>query len=890
MIVPLRILRLRPRKGVLVPIAFFFSLVVFVLLSTKLVFAQDHLLARANSLSQEARYLYEEGRIAEAIPIVREELALREQVYGPDHIDLARSLNNLAALLRANGDYGEAMVFLERALKIRVQVFGSNHPDVAMSLRNLALLLSTMGDKTGARPLLERALKIEEQVLGPSHPVVATTLNALAMLEGSGRAEARALHERALRIQEQSLGLDHLDTAATLYFLAFDRMAIDDYRGARELLERSLNIQEQGRGPDHPNVAVPLRALAFLLGLGGDYDAARLLYRRALRIEEKALGPTHPSLAMTLRGLARLDQEAGHPEDSQPKLARALAITRQYTSRGLAGLSNRQKHAFLEKVSPITEEFLSLPLNMVPHSEAYHAVLDRKNIFFLSLAAERVSTKTNSFPQVVSLLREYDAVRQQLAGLTLNISRSVQSQQYPVRIANLNERLEALEAALSRESAAFRQARLEASADPLDVCRSLPPDAALIDLYHYRRFVPQPVQGIPSSWTAHYVAFVLRGGDCRTPIRVDLGPAAPIDDEVKRFRSSVSRDATNTAARALRAQYRKTAAARLTARLFPQALREAIAGKPRLLIAPDGALALLPFALLPGEGGREFLVETRTISYIPSGRDLLRAQEKNAVAPSLLAIGAPAFDGASVQTARASTVRAGCGAVDEHFSSLPGTAAEVRAIATIARKAHPTEAVKILEHADATKAAFLEQAPRASVLHLATHAYFAGEECTPAGTVVTAPQQSFGEAPAFLGHNPLLLAGIALAGANARDKGDGILTALEITALDLRKTDLVVLSACDTGLGTLARGQELLGLRWAFAYAGAKNTVTSLWSVPDAETATMMGHFYENLWGKELSVSDALRAAQLEMLRAAREKGDSAPHTWGAFVASGQSQ
>jgi CHAT domain-containing protein len=181
----------------------------------------------------------------------------------------------------------------------------------------------------------------------------------------------------------------------------------------------------------------------------------------------------------------------------------------------------------------------------------------------------------------------------------------------------------------------------------------------------------------------------------------------------------------------------------------------------------------------------------------------------------------------------------------------------------------------------------LEQASKSSVLHLATHAYFAGEDCTPAG-LVSEQRRPGGEPPAFLGHNPLLLAGIALAGANERDKADGILTALEVTALDLRGTDLVVLSACDTSLGTPARGQELLGLRWAFAYAGAKNLVTSLWSVPDAETAALMTQFYTALWERGLSVPAALSAAQLEMLKAARARGDSAPHTWGAFVASGQ--
>jgi CHAT domain-containing protein len=128
---------------------------------------------------------------------------------------------------------------------------------------------------------------------------------------------------------------------------------------------------------------------------------------------------------------------------------------------------------------------------------------------------------------------------------------------------------------------------------------------------------------------------------------------------------------------------------------------------------------------------------------------------------------------------------------------------------------------------------------------------------------------------------------VALVGANDREKWDGILTALEVTALDLRRTELVVLSACDTGLGTAARGQELLGLRWAFAYAGARNLVTSLWSVPDAETAALMTHFYTALWEKGLSVPAALRVAQLEMLKAARARGNPAPHTWGAFVVSG---
>jgi CHAT domain-containing protein len=542
--------------------------------------------------------------------------------------------------------------------------------------------------------------------------------------------------------------------------------------------------------------------------------------------------------------------------------------------------------AFLESVAPLADVLLSLPPELVPDAKAYQAVLDWKNLLFRTLVTERAHVETASNPQVAALLQEHTAVRGQLAAASMSVPKAPELQQYRMRVTSLTQRLEALEGELSRVSTAFRRAQAETTAGPPEVCATLPWDAALIDLFWYGQDARLAAPGASRTWTPHYVAFILRGGACADPIRVELGPAASIDEDIWRFREAISREAGDPAERELRARYRKALAVRLKAKLFPPEVQAAIEGRPRLVISPDSALALLPFALLPGEGGHEFLLESRTISYVPSGRDLLRAKERPSAAPTLLAVGAPAFDRVPLQVVQTATVRAGCGAQDDPFVPLPGTAAELEAIAKMYQQVRPNHSPALLQGAQATKAALLEQASKAAVLHFATHAYFAGEDCTPAG-LASPPPKTMGEAPSFLGHNPLLLAGIALAGANEREKADGILTALEITALDLRATDLVVLSACDTGLGTPARSQELLGLRWAFAFAGARHLVTSLWSVPDAETAALMTHFYTALWEKGLSVPAALRAAQLEMLRAARAKGDSAPHAWGAFVASG---
>ena len=675
--------------------------------------------------------------------------------------------------------------------------------------------------------------------------------------------------------------------AAGLNNLATNLKASGDYTAAQPLLEQALRIQVQSLGIDHPNVATSLNNLANLVKRTGDYARASLLYERALRVAEAKLGPTHPFTALVLANFASTEWDAGRPRDAVPKLARAVMISRKHTARGLVGLSNREKLTFLKTTEFFTDAFLSLPPQLVTTADAYGAVLDRKNLLFRTLAAERFLTESNPNLQTASLIQDYSAVRRQLAALLVSAPKKPDVSQYQAQVTTLSKRLEGLEADLSRASAVFRQAQAEATAGPAEVCSAVPMDAALIDLFWYLRFAPRSAPGGSPSLEPHYVVFVLKSDTCAHPIRVDLGPAASIDEDVRRFRDTISRDGPDPSTRELRARYRKALAARLKAKLLPPQIQAAIEGKPRLLIAPDDALALLPFGLLPGEDGHEFLLETRTIGYVPSGRDLLRVAASRPTASGLLAVGAPAFDLAPVQVAQGGGTRAGCGSLEDHFAPLPGTAAEVRAITAVYTQANPTRSATVLEGTHATKAAFMEQASKPSVLHLATHAYFAGEDCTPAG-LVSEHRGLGGEPPAFLGHNPLLLAGIALAGANEREKGDGILTALEVTALDLRGTDLVVLSACDTGLGTAARGQELLGLRWAFAYAGARHLVTSLWSVPDAETATLMTYFYTALWEKGLPVPAALRAAQLELLKAARARGDSNPHAWGAFVASGR--
>ncbi len=279
-------------------------------------------------LDRAASYLHGRGRYADAQPLFKRALAIREARLGPDHPDTATSLNNLANVLHGQGDLQGARILHQRALAIREARLGPDHPDTATSLNNLALVLHAQGDLQGAHPLYQRALAIREARLGPDHPTTAYSLSNLAsVLHDQGDLQgARILHQRALAIYEARLGPDHPDTAYSLEKLALVLHAQGDLDGARPLFERALAIREARLGPDHPTTAHSLGNLALVLHGQSDLNRARALYQRALAIREARLGPDHPYIAHSLNNVAGVLHDQGDLDGARPLFERALAI------------------------------------------------------------------------------------------------------------------------------------------------------------------------------------------------------------------------------------------------------------------------------------------------------------------------------------------------------------------------------------------------------------------------------------------------------------------------------------------------------------------------------------------------------------------------------------
>jgi CHAT domain-containing protein len=310
--------------------------------------------------------------------------------------------------------------------------------------------------------------------------------------------------------------------------------------------------------------------------------------------------------------------------------------------------------------------------------------------------------------------------------------------------------------------------------------------------------------------------------------------------------------------------------------------RGALDGVSQLLISPDGALNLIPFAALRDRKGR-YLVESHRLSYLTSGRDLLRLRssgEGAAGRPLIVAdpsFGLPVLSSRSPAAAQAAvprrSVTTGADLSSLYFAPLAGASREARSIAGL----FPDSLV--LTGTQATKSSLSVRAAPL-LLHIATHGFFLDDRDAKDSSSPAAGQRF--ETGSGI-RNPLLRSGLALAGANASSR-DGIFTALEASALNLQGTRLVTLSACDTGLGEVKNGEGVYGLRRAFLLAGAESIVMSLWPVSDQVTRELMTAYYGRL-SKGEGRGEALRQVQLSMMKRQERQH---PFYWASFIQSGE--
>ena len=836
----------------------------------------------ARGLNNLAELYQVEGNYAAAERLFQRALAIREKSVGPQHPDVAYSLNNLAKLYAIQGNYVAAETFHQRALGIFEQALGPTHLDVAGSLNNLAGTYSAQGHYAAAKPLYERALTIFEQVLGPEHPHTATSLNNLGHLYSSQQnyTAAKPFYERALAIQEQVLGPEHPHTATSLSNLGHLYNSQGNYAAAEPLLQRALAITEQSLGPKHFSVAKSLNNLATLSKAQGNTAAAESFLQRALAIYEQALGPDHPEVANSLNNLAVLYWAQGQTARATERTTRAANIEEHNLALILATGSEARKRSYLATLSGTTDARVSFHLQDAPNDLtaarlALTTVLRRKGRILNVLTDSLQALRQHSTPTDQMLLDQLEAVRAQIATLVFRGVGNTPIAQYRAILTDLRAKAEQLENQLARRSSEFRVQPQTVTIAAIQ--QQIPPNAALIEWVRYQPFNPKVAQPNQRWGAPRYAAYILKSQG--EPQWVDLGEAAAIDQAVTDFRNTISDPSSLST---------KPATARTLDQLLLLPVRQRLGNVQHLLLSPDSQLNLVPFAALVDENDR-YLIETHTLTLLTTGRDLLRFSTPTANRQPPVILANPNFDTAGKPIAvanrrnRDANSRRSRDLTPFNFDPLPGTAAEADAIAALL----PNE--RLLTESNATENA-LKQLQGPQILHLATHGFFLELKSEPPGHRFDSPLQPNSNASSLSTvvrrEHPLLLrSGLALAGIKNFDSGDqdGVLTALEAAGLDLRGTQLVALSACETGVGAISNGEGVYGLRRAFVIAGAESQLFSLWSVDDLSTRDLMVGYYQRLLKGE-GRSEALRQTQLAMLNSQQY---SHPYHWAAFIPSG---
>lgn len=287
------------------------------------------LLGRAGS------YLHRRARYAEAEPLCRRALKIRETEFGTEHLEVATSLTDLARIFDIECRFNEAEPLFRKALDIRNRVLAPDHADIATSLNDLADLYYAQGRYKEAEPLYLQALDLRQNILPADHPELAISLNSVArMYQAQGDFEkARPLYNNALEIRKSRFGVNHPSFATSLHDIAELYTAEHKYNQAEPLYRTALLIRERELGPEHPDVAVSLNGLACLLYDKREDDKAECLFKKAIAIWESAHGRYHPTVAACLNNIGNLYYSQCKYQEAEGLYRRALEICERAFSK-----------------------------------------------------------------------------------------------------------------------------------------------------------------------------------------------------------------------------------------------------------------------------------------------------------------------------------------------------------------------------------------------------------------------------------------------------------------------------------------------------------------------------------------------------------------------------
>ena len=817
---------------------------------------QNTLQTLENNLGELYRHM---GDYARAEPALEKAVAL-----AGTNPSAAYSLNNLALVQKALGKYNEAEYSYRKALQIYVSAGKREHPDYTNPLNNLGELYRTMGRLQDAVYAFEEVISIRKKTLGTQHANYANALNNLALVEFAiGKYPDAEKHlEECLAIYKTTLGEKDKYYANCLNNLASVYKANGNLKKAETTYQTCISIYKATYGATSDKYGIYLGGLAGTYRQMKRYPEAIALTLQSLAILRNKLGEYHYDHIETEYNLAETYREAGQAAEAEKHYQNAMKGYLLLIEKYFPYLSEKDKTLFYFNVAGAFETFNAFVLEqyMKNPSGNHTALITRmynNRIALKSLllkesgkmkeavAFSRDTAVRNDYQQWLAMkeqiIRQYRMTEEDRSEKKLNL---------PQLELNANQLEQKITIALGLAKNANK-----GLTDWTRIRAALQPGEYAVEIIRTEEYTD-------GRWTdtIQYAALIL-DHQSTVPGLVMLKPGNELETKaISYYRLSL---------KGRREDFQSYNA-------FWEPIKKYLPGAKKIYFSADGVYQQINLYTLLNPLTRKYLIDELSISLLTNTRDLLEPVTENKTHHAAI-FSFPDFGGLPV-SADSPVSRTGFPVLDE----LPGTKEETDSVKTILTAARWTIEEKLRKAAteDAIK-----KIKRPEVLHIATHGFFLKDIKDTLGTV-------YGIQADIARQHPLLRSGVILAGAaavasnpnNFSDQDDGILTAYEAAGLDLTGTGLVVLSACETGLGELLNGQGVYGLQRAFLQAGAASVIMSLWKVNDESTKELMISFYrEWLQHPDDSKQDALRMAQLRL----REQY-AHPFFWGPFVLVGK--
>jgi tetratricopeptide (TPR) repeat protein len=833
----------------------------------------------------------------------KQALEIYKKIFGEEHQGYANCLMGLGNLYSDMGDYKAAEFSYKHALNIFKKSLGKEHTDYAMCLNNLGLLYSNMGNYKAAELYYNQTLNIVKKSLGVQHPEYAKCLNNLGNLYSDlgDYKVAEPYYKETLDIYKKSLGEAHLDYSMSLNNLASLYSDMGDYKAAEPYFKQALEIHKKALGEEHPDYAMILTNLACLYSVMDDYKAAEPYFKEASEIYKKSLGEEHPEYASCLNNLAIFYKDMNDYKTAEFFYKLAFDIKQTSLKRAFTWLSAQEKEKFWHKEQGFLKSINSFSVKAVYSTPSSTVLSYQSNLLSKSLLLEtsreldQVITQSGDsalkaqFTEMKQLRRAYNKMQSEGSDKREIMDR-------------YNLQADSLDKILVNKLGEYAASKRKFEITWKDVQSNLSSSEAAIE---YARYFDD------RDSIYKYMALIIRP-TYEYPKLVKLGK----EDDIVLANQPKAQDFS--------ALYD----------LIWESTDSLLSGVKTIYYSPTGELNNISFNALCFEASDSLLV---TAGSAQRGEELETASSSTHICNSVLMDKYTMHQLTTTRYLADGTLKKNrplnysitlAGGInyddipatednihreesDEDFALnvnlinrgskkigqrdgngiglpkdyLKGTKEEVMQISN-----HLNEiwSVQTYSGSGASENILKMQLEKESpgVLHIATHGF-----AFPDAEGNDSPQPFNEERPSFnISEDPMVRCGLMLSGSNISWTGnqrkmiestgdDGIFTAAEVSNMDLSQTKLVVLSACETGLGKIEGSEGTFGLKRGFKLAGVEQMIVSLWSVPDKETMELMNLFYTDLT-KTLNPVISFEKAQKEM----RNKYPTEPEKWAGFV------